>query len=191
VDRLGSQNKAGIESLTVDSSLLEKILSVSDRRIRQLADEGILVRVTKGKYDLVNSLRNYIRYLKLSHEAEKAAGDMTLDYDLEHAKNERVKRMQNELKFKLMKGELHKAAQIEMVVSDMLVTFRNRMMVMLDKLTPMLLNQGETGFVKRLLEKEIYEALNALKNYNAEDYYDDSFVDCFVDDLEMDGDEDA
>ena len=65
------------------------------------------------------------------------------------------------------------------------------MMVMPDKLTPMLLNQGETGFVKRLLEKEIYEALNALKNYNAEDYYDDSFVDCFVDDLEMDGDEDA
>ena len=40
-----------IDSLTVSAAVLGQIFGVSDRRIRQMAEEGIIVRVAKGRYN--------------------------------------------------------------------------------------------------------------------------------------------
>ena len=55
-----------ISAITVNSATLEKILQVSDRRIRQLAEENIIVRAAKGRYKLMESISNYILTLKVS-----------------------------------------------------------------------------------------------------------------------------
>ena len=70
-----------IDSLTVSAAVLGNIFGVTDRRIRQMAEEGIIVRAAKGRYNLVDSLKNYILSLKLavdSNDSDNPDGELML-----------------------------------------------------------------------------------------------------------------
>lgn len=78
---------------------------MTDRRVRQMAEEGIIVRAAKGRYNLVESLKNYILSLKLAAEGATIDGpDGEIDIDEEKALHERVKRHISELKLQTMRG---------------------------------------------------------------------------------------
>ena len=100
-----AKNTEDISVVTVTSSVLENILGVSDRRVRGLADEGILVRAAKGRYKLMESLKNYILNLKISKSNDIQSKDPeVLDLDPEKAKHEVLKRQMSELRLHLMEG---------------------------------------------------------------------------------------
>ena len=81
-----------IDSLTVSAAVLGNIFGVTDRRIRQMAEEGIIVRAAKGRYNLVDSLKNYILSLKLAVDSNDSDNpDGELNFEEEKALHERVK----------------------------------------------------------------------------------------------------
>lgn len=177
-DVVDSYKTTDISAITVNSATLEKILQVSDRRIRQLAEENIIVRVSKGRYRLMESISNYILTLKVSMEAGNSQSvDGELNLDEEKAIHERVKRHISELKLKTMQGELHKSEDVERVMTDMLVSIKSKLLSMPSKLSPMLVSRTDIDFIKRTINSEVLEVLNELKDYNAKDFYDDEYVD--------------
>lgn len=116
-----------IDSLTVSAAVLGNIFGVTDRRIRQMAEEGIIVRAAKGRYNLVDSLKNYILSLKLAVDSNDSDNpDGELNFEEEKALHERVKRHISEMKLQTMKGELHKADDVRHVMTDMLSSFKTR-----------------------------------------------------------------
>ncbi len=46
------------------ASTLAKLFNLSERRIRQLAQEGIIPKKEKGQYDVVASVQGYLKYLQ-------------------------------------------------------------------------------------------------------------------------------
>ena len=64
---------------------IAKLLKLSERRIQQLAKEGVIPKAERGKYDLVNSVHGYIDYLKA-----KAGGEFTAEEVLKN-KNKLLK----------------------------------------------------------------------------------------------------
>ncbi|MES0176876.1 hypothetical protein [Mesorhizobium sp. M0006] len=48
------------KTLTVTASELGDVLDLTDRRIRQLAEEGIFERASRGKYPLASSVQAYV-----------------------------------------------------------------------------------------------------------------------------------
>ena len=184
-DVVDSYKTTDISAITVNSATLEKILQVSDRRIRQLAEENIIVRVSKGRYRLMESISNYILTLKVSMEAGNSQSvDGELNLDEEKAIHERVKRHISELKLKTMQGELHKSEDVERVMTDMLISIKSKLLSMPSKLAPMLVARNDIDFIKRTISAEVLEVLNELKDYNAKDFYDDEYVDVEEDDEE-------
>lgn len=184
-DVVDSYKTTDISAITVNSATLEKILQVSDRRIRQLAEENIIVRVSKGRYRLMESISNYILTLKVSMEAGNSQSvDGELNLDEEKAIHERVKRHISELKLKTMQGELHKSEDVERVMTDMLVSIKSKLLSMPSKLAPMLVARNDIDFIKRTINSEVLEVLNELKDYNAKDFYDDEYVDVEEDEEE-------
>lgn len=166
-----------ISMITVNSATLEKMIGVSDRRIRQLAEENIIIRAAKGRYRLMDSIKNYI--LKLKVEMEASGMDSTdgeIDLEEEKAIHERVKRHISELKLQTMKGELHKSSDVERVMTDMLVSARARLLSMPAKLAPQLVSRSDAGFIRTAINREVLEALNELKDYNPKDFRSDEFV---------------
>lgn len=167
-----------ISAITVNSATLEKILQVSDRRVRQLAEENIIVRAAKGRYKLMESISNYILTLKVSMEAGSSqAADGEIDLDKEKAIHERVKRHISELKLKTMQGDLHKSEDVERVMTDMLVSIKTKLLSMPSKLAPILVARDDIDFVKKTINTEVLEVLNELKDYDPKDFYDDNYAD--------------
>lgn len=165
-----------IDSITVSAAVLGDMFGVTDRRIRQMAEEGIVVRAAKGRYKLVESIKNYLLTLKLAAEGvgvELADGE--INFDEEKALHERVKRHISELKLQVMKGELHKAEDVQIVMMDMLVAFKTKIMSIPSKVAPILENR-EVAFIKERLTKEVIEALNELKDYDPKTFYSDEYV---------------
>lgn len=165
-----------IDSLTVSAAVLGNIFGVTDRRIRQMAEEGIIVRAAKGRYNLVDSLKNYILSLKLAVDSNDSDNpDGELNFEEEKALHERVKRHISEMKLQTMKGELHKADDVRHVMTDMLSSFKTRMMNIPPKVAPVL-EDRDAGYIKERLTSEVTEALNELKDYNPADFYSDEYV---------------
>lgn len=165
-----------IDSLTVSAAVLGNIFGVTDRRIRQMAEEGIIVRAAKGRYNLVDSLKNYILSLKLAVDSnDRDNPDGELNFEEEKALHERVKRHISEMKLQTMKGELHKADDVRHVMTDMLSSFKTRMMNIPAKVAPVL-EDRDAGYIKERLTSEVTEALNELKDYNPADFYSDEYV---------------
>ncbi|RDY30302.1 hypothetical protein [Lachnotalea glycerini] len=174
---IASTKETDISSVTVSSKVLGQIIGVSERRIRQLAEENVLVRAAKGRYKLNESLRNYILTLKVAIESKDADNpDGELNLDEERALHERIKRHISELKLQTMQGELHKSEDVERVMTDMLTSVKTKLLAMPTKLAPMLLSRSEIGYIKDLINKEILEALNELKDYDPVDFYSDDYI---------------
>lgn len=166
-----------ISAITVNSSALEKIIGVSDRRIRQLAEENIIIRAAKGRYKLMDSVTNYILTLKVQMEANNAESvDGEIDLEEEKAIHERVKRHISELKLQTMRGELHKSEDVERVMMDMLASVRAKLLSMPTKLAPILVSRSDIDFVRNTINREVMEALNELKDYNPKEFYSDEYV---------------
>lgn len=50
---------------------LSVLLDITERRVQQLAGEGIVVRKRQGHYDLVASIQGYVRYLRAQAQKKK------------------------------------------------------------------------------------------------------------------------
>ena len=68
-----------IDKVTVSVTVLSDIFGVTDSRVRQMAREGIVERAAKGRYNLKDSLKNYILALKVAGEG---SGIADLDSDI-------------------------------------------------------------------------------------------------------------
>lgn len=51
-------------SATYPVDTICKLCDLTPRRVQQLTAEGVLVKVERGRYDLIRSVRGYIQYLK-------------------------------------------------------------------------------------------------------------------------------
>ena len=103
------------------------------------------------------------------------APDGEINIEEEKALHERVKRHISELRLQTMKGELHKAEDVEKVMTDMLTSFKTRVMNIPSKVAPVL-ESRDAGFIKDRLTAEVTEALNELKDYDPKAFYSDEYV---------------
>lgn len=165
-----------ISAITVNATVLADIIGVTDRRVRGLAEEGILVRASKGRYKLKESLVNYILTLKVAREESASLSD-GLDLDTVKAEHEVVKMHMSELKLHLMEGTMHKSEDVRAVMCDMLVAFRTKLMSHPSKSAPVLANMYDAAQIQTYLEKEMTDILMELRQYNPKEFYNDDYVD--------------
>ena len=96
------------------SKVIADWLGLTERRVRQLRDEGIIEEQAPGLYDLRATTRRYISYLRSGSLADERAG-LT-----------RAKREAAEMENALRRGELHRTEEIETGIKTMLLNIRGR-----------------------------------------------------------------
>ena len=64
---------------------IAKLLKLTERRVQQLAKDGIIPKSERGKYDLVSSVHGYVDFLKA-----KAGGEFTAEEVIKN-KNKLIK----------------------------------------------------------------------------------------------------
>lgn len=176
------------EELLVSSKVLESLFGVKDRTIRDLADKGILKRDSHGKYLFWSSTKSYITALKVANAGKastKTEDDADcLDLDEEKAKHELLKRQITEIKLLLIKGQVHKAEDVEAVMTNMFARFKSKMTALPSKLARKLEGKSRTE-IQRILKIDIDNALGELANYNPADFYSDEHIDITGEEISM------
>lgn len=176
---MATKNDADLTEIVVASKVLESLFGLKDRTIRDLADKGIVKRDSHGKYLLWNSAKGYITALKAINAGKNGIktedDEQDLDYDREHAAHERVKRQISEIRLQLIKGQVHKAEDVERVMTDMFEKFKSKMNAIPSKMAKKL--EGKSRIeIQTLLREEIDGALIELSNYNPQDFYSDEHI---------------
>lgn len=165
-----------LNEILVNSKTLEALFGVKDRTIRYLADNGIAKRDSHGKYLLMDSAKSYITTLKIGNAAiHTDDSEEELNLTTERAIHEHTKRQITEIKLQLIKGQVHKSEDVETVMTDMFIKFREKMSAMPAKLARKLEGKDKSE-IQKILRKEINSALNGLADYNPADFYSDEHI---------------
>lgn len=176
--------------MEVNQKELAKILGVSDRRIRQLKDDyglfsnGIVEENKRKRYCLEKCVPEYINY-KLEQEVQ---GGAFLNKEKEQAEHERIRKKISILKLRKMRRELHEAKDVEEFLTDMLVEFRENLLSVPQKVAPLIVAEDDVNVIMNVLEKEMFESLDQLSEYDPAKI-DKDRTDLFSDDEEEDEDE--
>lgn len=154
--------------MDVNQKELAAILGITDRRIRQLREEfGLFEKsLTQGKktknYCLEKCVPEYINY-KLEAEAQQGT---TFVKEKEQAEHEQIKKKISILKLRRLKRELHEADDVEEFLTDMLVNFKNRLLSVPQKVAPLVVGEDDVNVILDLLEREIFQSLDELSEYD-------------------------
>lgn len=139
------------------SKVVAQWLCLTERRVRQLRDEGVIVEARPGFYELQPTVARYITYIG-------GAGKETLTN--ERMKLTRAKREAAELENELRKGEVHRTEDIERGIKFMFLNIRSRFLALPAKLSPTLATMGgnQTGIFDEL-KQAIDEILEEMSDY--------------------------
>lgn len=144
-----------------DAKAVARFLDVSERRVRQLRDEKVIDEARPGLYDLADTTRKYINYLRKRNPESETA----VDYNTERALLVRAKRKNEEFDLLVKENQLHRSEDVETVLSNMLINFRSRLLAIPAKLSPILAKKTDKAEIFKLMKEQVDDALNELSDF--------------------------
>ena len=148
-----------MSSATQPIGVIAKLLDLSERRVQQLSREGVIPKATRGQYDLVGSVRGYVRYLRDQAVAAQAGAP---DYAVERARLIRARADLSEMEAQEKRRSLIAADQIEAAWIAVLALLRTRLLALPDRLAPQAFDQSTVGDTRNLIRAAIREVLDDL-----------------------------
>ena len=151
------------------TKVIAQIFGVSTRRVEQLKSEGIIKGQGKPtKYDLFPTIRDYIKYLsdkangreKKEADAQIETEKLTAEKRIKMAKAEMA-----ELELQELKGELHRASDVEAITTDHVLYMRSMLMAMPGKLAVDVATLSSAAECAERIKQEVYTVLNNLADY--------------------------
>jgi len=148
-----------MSAATQPISVIARLLDLSERRVQQLSREGVIPKAERGQYDLIGSVRGYVRYLR--DQALKAQAGAP-DYALERARFIRARADLAEMEAEEKRRSLIAAEQIEAAWIAVLALLRTRLLALPDRLAPQAFEQSTVGDTRNLIRAAIREVLDDL-----------------------------
>ena len=148
-----------MSSATQPIGVISRLLDLSERRVQQLSREGVIPKAERGQYDLIGSVRGYVRYLR--DQALKAQAGAP-DYAAERARFIRARADLAEMEAEEKRRSLIAAEQIEAAWIAVLALLRTRLLALPDRLAPQAFEQSTVGDTRNLIRAAIREVLDDL-----------------------------
>lgn len=152
--------------MIVNQKTLSQCIGITTRRIREMREDGFFPNAENGKgYHLEKCVKEYIDY-KIKAETGKGT---YVQKEVIQAQHEVVKKDISMLKLRKMRGELHEAVDIEIFLTDMLLSFRNKLLSFPQKIAMQIVGESEVNKIIETLNREIEDTLAQLAEYGMDD----------------------
>jgi phage terminase Nu1 subunit (DNA packaging protein) len=162
-----SRSGDGFDIRTATCSIkdLAELFGYTTQRVDQLVDEGFVVKRSRGKYSVWESIKG----LLLHRETKKKNqwdGEEGGDYEAHRTRLTKAKADVAEIAAFIAKGQAHDAGAVEAVWTDMLMNCRAKLLSMPTRLAPKLRKETNLAVCKDLIEQAIHDALLELSSYD-------------------------
>lgn len=140
---------------------IARLLMISERRVQQLCQEGVIPRAERGRYDLEAAVQGYISFLQArTHRAD----DGEIDYHVEKARLTRAQADMAELQVARERGDVVSVAQIERNLAGVFAEVRANVRNVPGRVVSSLVGQTDERAIRQVLLAEIDQVLQALAN---------------------------
>ncbi|WP_424138654.1 hypothetical protein [Roseomonas chloroacetimidivorans] len=147
----------------ISAATLGSIIGVSERRIRELRDEGVIPDDGAGRYVLGDAVRAYCAHIRPA--AGKAAGggsEAAEDLDANRARESRLRGDRLELINAQLRAELVPAAEMEAVVGTVFDAVRGKMLAVPSRAAPVLVGEKTALGIQDKLTEIVHDACGDL-----------------------------
>ena len=145
---------------------IAKLLLLTERRVQQLTKQGIIPKAERGRYELAPSVQGYIRYL---HATNKPNGAAAEDYEKHRSRLYKARADAQEIVAERMKGAVHDAEVIAAVMNEMIANARAKLLSIPTLCAPTVADITDVNKCKEEITRAIYDVLNELSNYPADE----------------------
>lgn len=157
------------EKLTTETvvtlSELAAVIGITSRRIRQLAEDGVIATTGENEYPLAASVQAYIKFL---NSRMPDADDVKLEktkkmaeVKLKAAKADKAKLESDELK-----GTMHRAEDIRAITQDMLYAIRNGLMALPGRLAVDVMDCQSAAEASEVIKIEVHRLMREFASYD-------------------------
>lgn len=147
---------------------LSKMLGVTQQQIKNLADNGVVVKLGRGKYDAIQSVANYINGMRDREELRnKKPEEIKLEVEIQKLEHERYKTRKTQLQVMQQEGVLHHADDVKAIWNNIIVAAKSRLLSIGVKVSPQIAGETDSAIIKDSIDREIREALHEIKEYDS------------------------
>ena len=153
------------------SAIIAKLFGVTDRRVQQLAKEGIIPVAQKKpyKFDLLPTVQAYIKYLSNKANGKEGKSDDTVqaEYDKLRAEADLKKHKADiaEMQLKELEGTMHRSEDVEAMTNDLVYAIRSMIMALPGRLAMDIVQVSTPAEASALIRSECNKILNELAGY--------------------------
>lgn len=150
------------DSISYPVSHIANILLLTERRVQQLSKDGVIPKMDHGRYDLVQAVQGYIKYLQERSLGRPSAPE---DYHTEKARLVKSQADKAELEVKTMRGELVEANAVASEWFSAVNDCKSRLLSIASKAAPILASESNAGACQTIIDDLVREALTELGSY--------------------------
>ncbi|MGG4447620.1 hypothetical protein [Brevibacillus porteri] len=151
------------------TSELAAIVGKTPQWIRQLTRDKVLKQVSRGKYNLGEAVQAYCEHVSGGKEEEQKP--RLIDFKTRY---EKTKAEKAELELEQIKGNLHAAADVEWLLSDMILTIKTRLLGVPSRVSTECENES-ADVIESVVRREIETALSAMAKYTPDQIGGDAY----------------
>ena len=142
----------------------KKVFGISSRRYRQLADEGAVPPVEKGKIDILKSCKYLLEYYR-----RLAQGQGSMSLLDERVRLTKINVAIKEMEFKKTQGELIEADQVMQLWGKVIHAIKQKLLAVPVKLPPLVFGAKSLSFIRNKVDNFIREVLVELSSIELSD----------------------
>ncbi|MDE1170912.1 MAG: hypothetical protein PW734_06865 [Verrucomicrobium sp.] len=154
---------------TVPVTSLAKLFELTEIRVQQLAKEGIVRKAKRGEYELYESIKGYIRYLRRLAAGKSGEGEGGNGYDTQRTRLYKARADTQEIIAARMSGTVHDAEVVAAVMNDMVARSRAKLLSIPTVCAPKVADISDPNQILDILKDAVHEALEELSDYPAEE----------------------
>lgn len=161
---MAEQSEKLTDESEVSTTELACILGITARRVQQMAQDGTLPTVRKGRFLLAESVQRYIKFLSLDPIDEE-------DKKLEKARRvadatiKTSKATVAKLEAEELKGTMHRSEDVASMTEDLVYTIRGTLNALPGRLAVDTAAAASPAETSEIIRKEVHKVMRELADY--------------------------
>ena len=141
---------------------IAKLFNLTERRVQQLAREGIIPKAERGKYELIGAVQGYVKYLQERSVGQHEASPTDL---MEHkVRLTKAQASEKEIQVEMMKKNLIHVDDVVDTWGKIIGIAKSRLMALPRRLSSKLLSAADLRETEIIIKNGVVEVLEEISS---------------------------